>query len=65
VTTLNAKTPFVIGLDLGVRSLGWSILELKPDGEPGRIVRTGVRCFEAGVEGDVEKGMDLVVSASR
>jgi len=40
---------FVLGLDLGTNSLGWSIIGLV-DGEPARLVRAGVRVFEAGMD---------------
>lgn len=60
---------YVLGLDLGTSSLGWAILELKQtkkDGwKPIRIERTGVRIFEAGVEGDVEQGRDSSRAAVR
>lgn len=52
---------YILGLDLGPSSLGWAIIELiEKDGEkkPGRIVKTGVRRFEAGVLGDIESGRD-------
>lgn len=40
---------FVLGLDLGTNSLGWSIIGLV-DGEPARLVRAGVRVFDAGMD---------------
>lgn len=40
---------FVLGIDLGTNSLGWSIIGLV-DGEPARLVRAGVRVFEAGMD---------------
>jgi len=40
---------FVLGLDLGTNSLGWSIIGLV-DGEPAQLVRAGVRVFEAGMD---------------
>ena len=40
---------FVLGLDLGTNSLGWSIIGLI-DGEPARLVRAGVRVFDAGMD---------------
>jgi len=47
----------VLGLDLGSNSIGWALVAFEAD-TPQRIVRTGVRCFEAGVEGDIESGRD-------
>lgn len=58
------KQPFVLGIDLGVTSLGWACLELS-DGSPAGIIGTGVRIFEAGVEGDVEQGKDSSRAAVR
>lgn len=50
---------YVLGLDLGVSSLGWAVIELDAKGKhPKRIRDAGVRIFEAGVEGDVEQGKD-------
>ena len=39
-----------LGLDLGTNSLGWSLLELNENGNPFRIVKTGVRIFSSGRE---------------
>ena len=36
-------------IDLGTNSLGWSIIGLV-DGEPARLVRAGVRVFDAGMD---------------
>jgi len=48
----------VLGLDLGARSVGWSLMELDESGEARAIKAMGVRVFEAGVEGDIEQGKD-------
>lgn len=56
---------YVIGIDLGVRSLGFAVLELDKESNPTAIVRCGVRCFEAGVEGGVEQGKDESRAAKR
>lgn len=51
-----------LGLDLGVRSLGWAVLEFAGDRYSDtvfpKVIAAGVRCFEAGVDGDIEKGKD-------
>jgi hypothetical protein len=53
---MSAKE-IVLGLDLGVRSVGWALVEF--DGEdPVGLKAAGVRIFEAGVEGDVERGKE-------
>lgn len=54
----------ILGIDLGANSVGWSILEERR-GSAVRIVASGVRVFEAGVEGDIESGRDLPRNAER
>jgi CRISPR-associated endonuclease Csn1 len=48
---------FVLGIDLGSNSLGWAIVGLV-DGEPAKLIRAGVRVFDAGMEGDIESGQE-------
>lgn len=48
---------YVLGIDLGPSSLGWAVVRCEA-GHPKELVQTGVRRFEAGVQGDIEKGMD-------
>ena len=36
-----------IGLDIGIASVGWAVLQNLPNGEPCRILGRGVRVFEA------------------
>jgi len=50
--------PYVLGLDLGVESVGWAVIDLDQDGTPCGIRRAGVRCFDSGVEGQIESGRD-------
>jgi CRISPR-associated endonuclease Csn1 len=45
---------FVLGVDLGVKSVGLALI----DAQGQRFVRTAVRVFPAGVEGDFESGKD-------
>ena len=35
-----------IGLDIGITSVGWSVIENNDDGEPTKIVNLGSRIFE-------------------
>lgn len=56
-----SRNNLVLGLDIGVRSVGWAVLDLANR----KIVRTGVRIFDAGVEGVVEKGRDVSRAAAR
>ena len=55
---------FVLGIDLGTNSLGWSIIGLV-DGEPARLVRAGVRVFAAGVNIDPKSGKEETLNAQR
>ncbi|MCL4795993.1 MAG: type II CRISPR RNA-guided endonuclease Cas9 [Bryobacteraceae bacterium] len=48
---------YTLGLDLGARSIGWAAISLT-HGEPTALLGLGVRIFEAGVEGDIERGRD-------
>jgi len=45
-----------IGLDIGIGSVGWAVLEHDEYGEPKRIVDLGVRAFEPA---EAEKGESL------
>lgn len=38
----------ILGLDLGSNSIGWALVEA-PRGKPRRVVKAGVRAFDAGV----------------
>jgi CRISPR-associated endonuclease Csn1 len=60
----GAGGPYVLGIDLGVSSLGWSCVDLHAQ-SPSAIRDVGVRIFEAGVEGDVEQGKDSSRAAVR
>ena len=48
---------FVLGIDLGTNSVGWAMIGLV-DGEPSKLLRAGVRVFDAGMEGDIESGQE-------
>jgi CRISPR-associated endonuclease Csn1 len=49
---------FGLGIDQGVASIGWAVLELDDAGNARRIERLGVHLFEAGTEGDIAGGRD-------
>lgn len=55
----------VLGIDLGVASVGWSLLEHNDAVDQGRVAAAGVRVFEAGVEGDIEAGKDQSRAVAR
>lgn len=46
-----SESPYVLGLDIGVASIGWALIDLDEDGRPVGIRRAGTHLFEAGVEG--------------
>ena len=56
---------YLIGLDAGCASLGWSVIELNDEGNPVGLHSAGSRRFEAGVEGDISRGRDESKSAQR
>ena len=60
---------FILGLDLGTNSVGWTLLNASADGggrlHPTGILDMGVRIFDAGVEGDIEAGKDASRNADR
>ncbi len=58
------ENPTVLGLDIGARSIGWALIR-GPETASPEIVATGVRIFEAGVDGDIAKGMDASRAAAR
>ncbi len=47
--------PYLLGLDIGSDSIGWAAIALDAN-TPAGLIRTGVRIFQAGVEGDFESG---------
>jgi len=55
---------YVLGLDIGANSVGWALVQLD-SGTPVGLPATGVRVFEAGVEGDIETGRDASRGADR
>ena len=56
----TSENPYVLGLDLGVQSVGWTVMDTDGDGHPCGIRRTGVRCFDSGVgsETEISSGKD-------
>ena len=55
-STSEAKArSYRLGLDLGTGSIGWCAIAERGK---NRIIDMGVRCFEAGVSGDIESGKD-------
>jgi CRISPR-associated endonuclease Csn1 len=63
--TSNRGQPFVLGLDIGVASIGWIQVGVDGGGEPATVHQAGIHTFDAGVEGDVESGRDEARGAAR
>jgi CRISPR-associated endonuclease Csn1 len=55
---------YILGIDLGATSIGWAIIQTQ-SGQPSGVVRTGVRIFDAGVDGTIESGKDSSRAAAR
>lgn len=53
-----AALSFGLGLDQGVASIGWAIVALDAAGRPVGVERMGTHLFEAGTEGNIERGKD-------
>ena len=64
----EASQEYILGLDLGSASLGWALIALDGSDSPNRLLRTGVRIFEPGVDGttlDIEQGKDKSKAVER
>lgn len=59
------NSSYILGLDLGTNSVGWALLDADEKNKPTKIVASGVRIFEAGVEGDIAGGRDASRAAVR
>ena len=49
------KEDYILGLDIGISSVGWGLLALDENGQPYRIIDAGSRIF---TPGEVEKTGD-------
>ena len=58
------KSDKVLGLDIGVASVGWCLIE-REDEVPVRILGSGSRIFSPGVEGDFANGKDESTNQKR
>ncbi|HMP08481.1 MAG TPA: hypothetical protein PJ982_19195, partial [Lacipirellulaceae bacterium] len=54
--------PYWLGIDAGPASIGWAVIELSENNLPIDLHSAGVRRFDAGVEGDIERGRDESLS---
>ncbi|MEW6358396.1 MAG: type II CRISPR RNA-guided endonuclease Cas9 [Planctomycetota bacterium] len=55
---------YVLGLDVGANSVGWSVMPVADD-EAAGLLSIGVRAFDAGVEGEIESGQDASRAVKR
>ncbi len=58
MTTPVHEGNYVLGIRLGVGSLGWAALSLNNKGEPAGILALGTRKFPVGAQGDTERGRE-------
>ena len=63
--TKKESIDYLVGIDAGCASLGWAIIKVDKSGNPIGIHSTGVRRFDAGVEGDITRGKDESKSQQR
>ena len=66
---MEQKQPVILGIDLGAKSIGWAVMACDVD-EAGRLEPTGLlnagsRCFEAGVDGNLDQGKDEARAVAR
>lgn len=65
---MAAPTPYILGIDLGSASLGWAAVQLDSMEKPSKLLRSGVRIFDPGVEGtlsDIRQGKEKSKTAAR
>lgn len=63
--SLTVRKPYSLGLDVGVASIGWAVIEEPEPNRPAALIRSGVHAFDEGVEGDIESGRDEARGAAR
>lgn len=56
--TGSQRESYVLGIDLGSASLGWAAIAVDENSMATGLLRSGVRLFDPGVTGDIEKGQD-------
>ena len=61
----NSNAPYVLGLDLGIASVGWAIRPINPSDITVDNLKMGSRIFDLAVEDDIEKGKDKPKNATR
>lgn len=61
----SAAQGYILGLDIGVGSIGWVLLGLDEKRGPKSIIRAGAHIFDPGVKGNVETGRDEARGTAR
>lgn len=61
----QASEPYILGIDLGTNSLGWSLIACNSAGDPAQIIRCGARVFDAGMDGNISSGTEESRSLKR
>ncbi len=56
---------YILGIDLGANSVGWAAVSCAPGAEATGILASGVRVFEAGVKGSMDRGREESNAAER
>lgn len=64
---MASQKPYILGLDLGVQSAGWAVIDLDKQGQTCGVRRSGVRCFDTCVvkESEIASGKDQVKNVKR
>lgn len=70
MNSTESRRPYILGLDLGVASIGWSRVECDPgDGfRATGLLGAGAHLFESGTDGtvaDIQKGKDVARNVQR
>ena len=58
----TAVMKYILGLDIGIASVGWAVVEIDEDENPIRLIDVGVRVFE---RAEVPKTGDSLAAARR
>lgn len=61
----NKCSGYVIGLDVGTNSLGWSLLRFDKNNQPKQIIDSGVRIFQEAVEAKTRTPKNQARQAAR
>ncbi|WP_051940979.1 type II CRISPR RNA-guided endonuclease Cas9 [Stenoxybacter acetivorans] len=56
------RAPYILGLDLGIASVGWAVVGIDDDEYPKALIDVGVRCFETA---EVPKTGESLAAARR